>query len=143
MDNKVKDLDFKVFVEGDACFFVYFDELSTRSILSSQAQAVKVLNEQKIDIVPFIIDLSNIDDQGVKVEVRDFGKIISSQALFTRCSGVWIVGTKGITKVLATILNKTFLEGRIHLVDSLEEAKTEAKELKHVKIPMLEQDDIT
>jgi len=140
MENKAKDPDFKVFVEGDACHFVYYNEISTQSILSSQAQVVNLLNQQKIDILPFIIDLSHIDDQGVKVEVRDFGKIISSRSLFDRCSGVWIVGTKGITKVLSTILNKSFLEGRIHIVDDLEQAKKEAKALKNVKIPMLEQD---
>jgi len=140
MDNKTDDLNFKVSIEDGYCLFEFFNELSIENILSSEAQVINLMNAHKVDILPFIADLSKIDDQEVKIEVRDFGKMISSRALFERCSGVWIVGAKGYTKMLTGLLNKTFLGNRLKLVDTVEEAKAAIKNTKQSKIPMLEQD---
>jgi hypothetical protein len=140
MENNDTTLSYNVAVENGLLYFTFRDELSIQTILSSEAQALNLLNAKKIEILPFIVDLRAINDQAVEVEVRDFGKIISSRALFDRCSAVWIVGAKNNTKVLATLLNKTFLGNRIQFVDSLEEANKAAEAQKKLKIPMLEQD---
>lgn len=140
MEDKVSNLNFKVTIEEGICNFEYFNEITLPDIMASESHAMNIMNEHKVDILPFVIDLSKVEDAGVKIEVGDFGKIISSRTLFDRCSGVCIVGAKGNIKMLATLLNKTFLGGRIQFFDDPEEAKTAAKALTNIKIPLLEQD---
>lgn len=140
MEDKTSNLNFKVYIEDSICHFEFVNELTVAEIMASESHAMNLMNESKVDILPFVIDLSKVEDAGVKIEVGDFGKIISSRTLFDRCSGVCIVGAKGNIKTLATLLNKTFLGDRIQFFDNLEEAKTAAKALVDIKIPMLEQD---
>jgi len=140
MDNATGNEQTKVTIEDGVCHFEYINELSMQNILASELRAVALMDEQKIDILPFIVEFKDIDDDNTRIEVRDFGKLISTKTLFDRCSGVWIVGAEGNVKMLTNLLNKTFLGDRIRMVDTLEQAKAEAEEFRSVKVPMLEQD---
>jgi len=105
----------------------YINSMSTPQIVKREEIAVKMLNDAKIEIIPFILILKNIDRSSLSIKLSDWGKILNANGFMKRVTGIWVVGAPNSLKFYVLPIISPFFGKRFYFIDSLEEAVKQAK----------------
>jgi len=130
----------KVWIEDGVLYSKFSGELSLETILDAQKQTLELLKQNKINVIPTIIDITEMDEASMKLHLSDLGKIFMSANDVTKHeSGIWIVGTKESGRKLSSIVSKLFLNNRLQQAENMAVAQAAAKASIGQSDPILEQ----
>jgi hypothetical protein len=105
----------------------FFNPLTLESVLSMQDQALELLAGKGIECIPYIIVLSGAAQSQILLGRPDMGKMVEHE--FTKhIAGIWVVGRTESHKQIMDNMNHFFFSDRMHFVDSVEEATSQAKQ---------------
>jgi hypothetical protein len=137
--TEIAEKKYDLSIEDGILICQFKDESAIEQVLAAEADAIELLSSQEIYHIPAIVTIKNVDQAKTDLRLSNLSKIISSNKMFNYLSGLWIVGADKEVKKIIGILNAVFLGGRIHLVETFEEAKAAAEAHKTANRPMLEQ----
>lgn len=118
----------KAWVEDGIIFIKYAHAVDLNAINKMQDQALEVVLKAQVTHAPLIVELQG-DAQGEpKLALHDLGRAINHE-LTKHMTGIWLVGKVGETEdPITKIVNKFFLGGRVHWVDTVDHARAAAKQ---------------
>lgn len=128
MDSLVAEQDC-TWIDGGIIYWVFENRPDLAAIRALQDQSLEILQKEKIELAPLVAVFGNATEhQEVRIGLFEIGKL-SDHPLSKHLTEVWLVYKGDIpTRAFSATINKFFAKGRFHLVASLEQAQTEAKQ---------------
>jgi len=139
MDDRQNTKEYSLTIDDGVLYADFFDESCLENILEAELEAIELIRAKNIHLIPLVITMSGVNQSRTDLNVTNLSKVISSNEIIRHLSGIWVVGAEKNIKRICYIMNKVFLDNRIHLVDTLAEAKKDAIACKSIDCPILEQ----
>lgn len=99
----------RAWIEDGILYNKYTGEVTLEKLLDVEKQSVDLIRQNKINLVPAIIDFTDADDNIVNLHFSDYGKVVSAyKEQINLESGIWIVGTGSNTGKFAKIVSDMF-----------------------------------
>ena len=145
MDTKLpagqsKHASTRVWLEGGILYVKFVGEFSIEGILDVERQCLEVIEQNGIKVIPFIVDVGAVDDGDMHLHITEIGKIFSSIDVVKHFSMILLVGAKSNVRKIVSVINKTFLGGRMQYAETVNEAQSTIRNSKDSPGPILEQD---
>jgi hypothetical protein len=129
----------EAYIKNGLLYNNFYGEFTSEKSYDVQKRSLELLGEKKIDRIPIIVYLKDIDKSGFKLSMSSYGKVIAGFDLIKRASGIWIVNNNPDVKKIASLVSKVFFSNHLRIVDTLEEAEKEAGKLVTASESILEQ----
>lgn len=126
----------RAYIEDGILYTEYVGEFSVPAAYKVEKQAIELLKEKKIGLIPCIVVMKNVK---LKISMKDYAKVISFD-LIKYISAVWVVGLSGEARRIGQFINKVFLKDRMNFVDSLQEAQASARVARTQEEALLEKE---
>jgi hypothetical protein len=117
----------RVWYDGGIIYVEYVGQITLAKILAIYKEALRIIETEHLDFVPFIGLADKITD--VKLSMSEYAKVVSAYNITTYASGAWFVGVTPSVKLILKTISASFLSNKLKFVDALEEAQREARQL--------------
>ena len=122
--SQSRDATTRVWLEGSILYVKFVGEFSIEGILDVERQCLEVIQRNGIKLIPFIVDVGDVDDGDMHLHITEIGKIFSSIDVVKHFSMVLLVGAKGNLRKIVSVVNSTFLGGRLQYAETVNEAQS-------------------
>ncbi len=128
----------RAWIDDGILYHEYHGEISIHNALDMEKQSLDLIREHKINIIPAVVILKEVEGAGIKFSPADWGKAVSAISIVSQISGVWVVGAnEGVQKAF-DLVNKLFVNNGIKFVASLAEAQAAAQKARSSKLSILD-----
>jgi hypothetical protein len=138
MDSSVAEQD-RAWIDGEIIYWTFANRPDFAAVRALQDQSLATLMEKKIELAPLIFVYgAGTEHQRVRLGLFEIGKVVN-HPLSKHLTEVWMVYKGDIaSRAFVATINRFYVQGRFHLVDTLEQAQAEAKQSLVKKISITE-----
>ena len=128
-----------VWIEDGVLFHQYHGEVTLERILENEKKSIIIINEQRVDVLPMIVLFKDISKTKFKLNITDYGKVITTFDFPEYISGIWVVETANEVKKFIDFISETFNVSKVRVAKDLQEAKNEAQLILSSSTTILEE----